>query len=415
MTVAGTSGPDGAAPPAPVEFLLEDGITFLNHGSFGACPADVFAEYQRIQRRLEAEPVRFVQRELPALRREARAALAAFVGAATDDLVFVTNPTFAVNEVARSLDLGPGDEVLTTNHEYGACLNAWQFVAEVTGCAIVEATLPITYADPDELVEELFGSASGSTRVLFVSHISSVTALTFPVERICAEARRRGITTVVDGAHAPGQLPLDVGAIGADVYVGTCHKWLCAPKGASFLVATPDTQRRIRPLVAGWGWGDRRVYDTGSPFVDVHEWLGTHDPSAVLTVPAAIELQRRLDWPTVRARCHDLAVGFLERVASVPGVTRVHADDRFVQMALVELVDPFPSDRTQPELQAALFDDWGIEVPLLTWTDGTGRARRLVRVSVQAYNSTVDLDRLIDALGTIASVRRRSSESEGAP
>ena len=385
-----------------MDFLLDPDVVYLNHGSFGACPADVFTEYLRLHRRLEEQPVRFLQRERPHLLESARASLAGFVGADPADVAFVSNPTFAVNEIARSLDLGPGDEVLTTNHEYGACRNVWQYVAERTGCTIVEAQLPMTFEAVGDCIDAIFAAASARTRVLFVSHVSSPTALTFPIAELCARGREHGLVTIVDGAHGPGQFELDVDRIGADFYVGACHKWLCSPKGASFLVARSEAQALLEPLVVGWGWGRHKKFDLGSPFLDQHEWLGTHDPAAVLSVPAAIEFQRRHDWPAVRADCHDRAVRVLELADAVGGVDRIHDDDRFVQMAILELDESFLPSASVDEIQHRLLAEWQIEVPVTAWVDEGGRTRRLVRVSIQAYNSDRDIDRLADALGALA-------------
>ncbi len=381
-----------------MEFLLDPDVVYLNHGSFGACPVDVFDEYQRLQRRLEEQPVRFLQRERAALLAAARDALAGFVGADPDDVAFVQNPTFAVNEIARSLALGPGDEVLTTNHEYGACRNVWQFVAGRIGCTVVEAPLPITFDSEAELVDAVFGPATPRTRVLFVSHITSPTALTLPVAALCARAREHGLVTIVDGAHAPGQLDLDLEGIGADFYVGACHKWLCSPKGASFLIARPEAQALLEPLVVGWGWGEHREFDLGSPFLDQHEWLGTHDPAAILSVPAAIEFQRRNDWSSVRTECHRRAIRALDVCTEMPGVERVHSDERFVQMAILELADSFLRGADVDDLQRRLRDDWRIEVPVTAWVDRSDRTRRLVRVSIQAYNTDRDVEHLAQAL-----------------
>ena len=383
---------------AIVEFLLDPDVVYLNHGSFGACPAGVFAEYQRLQRRLEAQPVRFLRRERPLLVAEARKQLAEFVGADPTNVVFVTNPTFAVNEIARSLELGPGDEVLTTNHEYGACRNVWQFVAERTGCSIVEAPLPVTFDSEPSLVDAVFSAATTRSKVLFVSHVSSTTALTFPVAELCARARQLGMVTIVDGAHGPGQFDLDLDRLGADFYVGACHKWLCAPKGASFLFATSTAQALLDPLIVGWGWGERKQFDLGSTFLDQHEWLGTHDPAAVLTVPAAIEFQQRHDWPAVRSECHELALLAADLGSTVDGVERVHADVRFAQMALLELTDRFLPAAGADEIEQRLLDDWQIEVPVTAWEDDEGRIRRLIRVSVQAYNTSGDVQHLVHAL-----------------
>lgn len=390
-------------PYAPVvKFLLDPDVVYLNHGSFGACPVEVFAEYQTLQRRLEEQPVRFLQRERPEMMLAARAILSEYVGAEPDNLVFVTNPTFAVNAIARSLRLGPGDEVLVSNHEYGACRNVWEFVAERTGCRVVEAALPLTYVEEDDAVDAVFAATTPRTRVCFVSHITSPTGLTLPVEAICAQARRHDIVTIVDGAHAPGQLDLDIGGVGADFYVGACHKWLCAPKGASFMVAAPAAQALLEPLVVGWGWGDRRAVDLGSAFLDEYEWLGTHDPAAVLAVPAAVGFQRRHDWASVRTACHDRGIRLLELIEGVPGVVPAHQPDRFVQMVTLELADSFSPGADGAALQRRLLEDWRIEVPVTAWIDETGRPHRLLRVSIQAYNTDADVEHLVRALDSLS-------------
>ncbi|MHB1244101.1 MAG: aminotransferase class V-fold PLP-dependent enzyme [Gaiellaceae bacterium] len=247
-----------------MDFLLDPGVTFLNHGSHGACPAPVFARWQALQRELERNPVEFLSRRFDALLEEARAELAAFVAARTEDLVFVPNATAGLNAVIRSLDLEPGDEVLTTRHEYGAVTRTWEFAG---------ATL--VHAEPDELADAI----GPRTRAVSVSHITSPTALVLPVEEICAAARAAGVLSVVDGAHVPGQLPLDLERLGADVYAGNCHKWLSAPKGAGFLWARPEHQRWIEPLVVSWGYGPDRS------FADRHGWQGTRDPTAASPCP----------------------------------------------------------------------------------------------------------------------------------
>ena len=383
-----------------MEFLLDPEIVYLNHGAFGACPRVVHDEYQRWQRTLERDPTRFLQRELPDLLAQSRSALAAFVGADAADLVFVPNPTFAVNEIIRSLDLGPGDEVLTTNHEYGACRNAWQFMAERRGFAVIEADLGVTF-DADEMVDTMLEAVTDRTRVLFVSHITSSTAITVPVAEICRRAQGFGVVTIIDGAHAPGQIDLDIAAVGADFYVGACHKWLCAPKGVSFLVARRQAQHLLEPLVVGWGWGAHRKIDVGSDFLDIHEWLGTRDPAASLTVPAAIEFQRQHDWPARRAECHRLAIEAIEATTEIAGVARVHEDGRFEQMALIELSGPTWDGRAA-SVQQHLFDDFDIEVPVTSWVRSNTEPRTFIRVSVQAYNTMTDVERFAEALGILA-------------
>ncbi|MCA9211523.1 MAG: aminotransferase class V-fold PLP-dependent enzyme [Planctomycetales bacterium] len=373
-----------------MEFLLDPEIAFLNHGSFGACPKAVHDEYQAIQRHLERQPVAFLQRHLPELLLDARSTMAEFVGADRDEIVFTPNPTFAVNAIARSLNLGPGDELLTSNHEYGACSNAWRFMQEKTGFAIVRQSIDLPVNTEDDIVEQIWTGVTENTKAIFLSHISSPTALTIPVEEICRRARHRGITTIIDGAHVPGQMDLDLTKIGADAYVAACHKWLCAPKGSSFMYVSRELQPAIEPLVVGWGWGDsERKFRSGSDFVDYFGWIGTHDPSAYLAVPAAIEFQANHDWPSVQSRCHDLAVHAVELASELPEVKRVHANEFFRQMGLIEI----SSDSNETLIQQRLIDEFLVEVPVIRWQD-----RVFIRISVQAYNTQEHIERLITGL-----------------
>jgi isopenicillin-N epimerase len=346
--------------PLRDEFLLDPDVVFLNHGSFGACPRPVLEVYQRWQRELELQPVEFLARRSAGLLEEARAALAAYLGARGDDLVFVPNATTGMNTVARSLRLRPEDEVLTTDLEYGAVDLTW----EATGARVVRAP-----------TESLWESVSERTRVLSVSHVVSPTGAILPVAELCARARSLGLLVVVDGAHAPGHVPVDLAAIGADAYAGNCHKWLCAPKGAGFLWVRPELQERIDPLVVSWGWPERE-------FGKRHACQGTRDPAAFLSVPAAIEFQREWGWDEVRARCHALA----ERFVAGCGLPAAAAE--FGQMVAVELPPCDPES-----LQRRLYEEHRIEVPCFEH-DG----RPLLRLSVQGYNDGADVEALLGAL-----------------
>ena len=340
-----------------MQYLLDPAVTFLNHGSYGACPAPVFEAYQAWQRELERNPVELLGRRFDDLTRVARAALAEFVGAQPADLVFVPNATAGLNAVIRSLRLRPGDEVVTTRHEYGAVTRTWEFAG---------ATL--VYADPDAVAAAI----GPRTKAVSVSHITSPTALVLPVEEICAAARRAGVLSIVDGAHAPGQLPLDLEALGADVYAGNCHKWLSAPKGAAFLWARPEHQAWIDPLVVSWGYdGD---------FAARHGWQGTRDPAAVLAVPAAIEAHRSFDLE----RCRRIAASFHDRLTPV-GTTPAP------QMWASELAVADPGD-----LQRRLFDEHRIEVVVREW-----EGRSLLRVSIAPYNHAADVERLLAGLAAL--------------
>lgn len=369
-------------------FLLRPDVVFLNHGSFGACPRPVFESYQRWQRELERQPVEFLGRRFNDLMREARAALAGYLRSDKHNLVYATNATVAGNIVARSLHLRPGDEVLGTNHEYGALDRTWRFVCDKAGARYVNHTLPHPLESRGQFVESLWGAVTEHTKVLFLSHVTSPTALIFPVEDICRRAREAGILTVIDGAHAPGQIPLDLEAIGADFYLGNCHKWMMSPKGAGFLYARPAVQPLLEPLVVSWGWESEQPGD--SPFIDHHEWQGTRDIAAFLSVPAAIEFMRAHDWDRVRAECHALAREFRRRMTALTGLPPLGPDspDWYAQMAAVPLpaCDPVA-------LQRRLYDEHRIEVPLMTWN-----GRQLIRASFQVYNTRQELDQTVEAL-----------------
>jgi isopenicillin-N epimerase len=342
------------------QFLLDPGVVFLNHGSFGACPKPVLEAYQQWQSELERQPVEFLARRSEELLAEAREALAAYLGARGEDLVFVPNATTGMNTVAQSLRLGPEDEVLTTDLEYGAVDLTWA----ATGARVVRVP-----------VESLWEHVGDRTRVLSISHVASPTGAILPIAELCARARELGLLSLVDGAHAPGHVPVDLEAIGADAYSGNCHKWLCAPKGAGCLWVRPELQAQIDPLVVSWGWPE-------TEFGKRHGWQGTRDPAASLSVPAAIEFQREWGWDEVRRRCHALVERFVSESGLRPAATE------FGQMVAIELPACDPD-----ELQRRLFDGHRIEVPCF---EHNGRS--LLRVSVQGYNDESDVERLVGAL-----------------
>ena len=375
-------------------FLLNPGIVFLNHGSFGACPREVFDAWVGWQREMEGNPVEFLGRRSAALLLEARIALAEFTGAKAADLVFVPNATHAVNTVARSLAFEPGDEILTTDHEYGACDNTWAFVCRRTGARLVRARIPLPYR-PEEFLQRIFDQVTARTRILFLSHITSTTALIFPVAEVCVRARELGLLTLVDGAHAPGQIPLDLEAIGADFYTGNCHKWLCAPKGSAFLHARREHQALLDAPVVSWGYSDTAGGHTGFEAYTGEtvlerrlQWQGTRDLATFLTVPAAIAFQRSHHWDEVRARCHTLAEETLKRSCGMFGLEPPCGDGDFAQMVCL------PVPPREPEtLRRTLFERFRIEVPVTTHQN-----QIFVRISVQGYNTPEDLDRLLEAL-----------------
>jgi isopenicillin-N epimerase len=362
------------------EFVLDPTVTFLNHGSFGACPRAVLERCHAWQLELEREPVDFITRRLPTLLDDARMTLAAYLGAAADDLAFVMNATTGVNLAARSLSLAPGDEVLATDLEYGACDLAWEWVCRRTGARYVRAEIPLPSSGPQEVVESLFERKSEATRAVFVSHVTSETALVLPVAEIVAHARAAGLVTIVDGAHAPAYVAVDLDALGADFYAGNCHKWLCAPKGAGFLHVRREHQKPVDGAIVSWG------YEAGKAFAERLERQGTRDVAAWLAVPDAIDFQSARDWDAVRGRCCELALEARVRLCDLLGTKPLAPDGMLGQMVSVRLREP------DPDLSDRLFGKQRIEIPVV------GRNRDLLRVSVAAYTTVADVDRLLSAL-----------------
>jgi len=383
-------------------FTLDPSITFLNHGSFGAMPIPVRERQQALRDRLERQPVLFLGREVLGELRSAMLPLAAYVGGRPEEMVFVPNATFGVNVVARSLEkiLQPGDEVLGNDHEYGACANAWEAVCKRVGARYIAHPLPMpdegdggAPLSPDEMVERLWRAVTPRTRVIFISHITSPTAVRFPVEQVVARARAMGILTVVDGAHAPGQLELNLAAIGADFYTGNCHKWLCAPKGAALLHVRPEYHHLMEPLSLSWGSEPHRNIRTGDDFQDRMIWHGTDDPTAYLSVPAAIAFQQEHDWTAVRARAAATLDAWLPRLADLFGLSLVYRGAAAALRPPQLAVTPMPAGTDGARLKQYLYDQHRIEIPV------TGHGDRVfVRISLQGYNTEEDLARLEDAL-----------------
>jgi len=378
-------------------FLLNPDVVFLNHGSFGACPKPVFEAYQGWQRELEWQPVEFLGRRIESLLNDARAKISAYMGASADDLVFVPNATTGVNTIARSISLHPGDEILTTDHEYGACEFTWARVCQKAGAKLIRVPIDLPLTTPEAWVDSFWAHVTPRTRLIFVSHITSCSALTFPVEELCRRARAKGILTMIDGAHAVGQIPLNLNTLGADFYTSNFHKWLCAPKGSGFLYVRPEHQPSVEPLVTSWGMVE------GGSFVKRMQAQPTSDPAAYLTVPAALEYQQQNDWDQVRADCHQLARDLRLKLADLLGTPPLAPDDRhpgdyawFTQMIAAPLppVDP-------KELKRRLLDEYQVEIPITTQPTVDGQVRIYVRASFQAYNTVADSARLLEGLKAI--------------
>lgn len=403
---AGEAALDGAAVRA--HWTLDPAVTFLNHGSFGACPVPVLAAQSAWRSRMEAEPVHFLARELEGHLDAARGALGAFLGADADDLAFVPNATSGVNTVLRSLDLRPGDEILVTDHEYNAALNAVRYVTERTGARMVVARIPLPIADAQVAVDAVLAAVTPRTRLAMISHVTSPTALVLPLEAIVAGLAARGVDTLVDGAHAPGMVPLALDALGAAFYTGNCHKWMCAPKGAAFLHVRRDRQAAIRPLAISHGANARR--EGRSRFRLEFDWTGTADPTPFLCLPDAIGFMAGLlpgGWPALMDANRAMALAGRDLLCATLGTPPPAPDGMIGSMAAV-----FLPQGVAPRLPAgyatldeALLPHHGIEVPLTAWPvdavedGGVASPVRMVRISAQAYNDLGEVRRLADVLG----------------
>lgn len=377
-------------------FLLDPNLIFLNHGSYGATPRPVFDTFLKWQRRMESQPIHFVDHDMPVLMAAARQILADYVKVNAEDLVYVPNATFGVNVVVNSLSLGPGDEVLATDHEYGACDRTWRYYSQKRGFSYLRQPIAIPISSALEIIEQFWQGVTERTKVIFISHITSSTALRLPVEQICAKAREAGIMTLVDGAHAPGQIPLDLDELGADFYVGNGHKWLCGPKGSAFIHVRRERQPLIEPLIVGWGWGEDRKLSFGSDFIDYMQWWGTYYIAAYLSIPAAIEFQATHNWPVVQEKCHALLKGALSRMYGLTGLEPIYPnDDNFYHQMAIALI---PLQKDIEAFKSQLYDRFKIEIPCIEWN-----GRHFIRISVQGYNNQADLDALLEAMEILLS------------
>jgi len=380
-------------------WLLDPSIAFLNHGSFGATPIAVLAKQDEYRTQLEREPVRFMVCELEGLLDGARAQLAEFVGADAEGIAFVPNATAGVNAVLRSLDLDQHDELLVTNHEYTASRNALDFAASLAGAKVVVVDIPFPIASPDVVVDLVLEKVTDRTRLLLIDHVTSQTGIIFPVERIVAELNARGIDTLIDGAHAPGMLPLDLRAVNAAYYTGNLHKWVCAPKGAAFLYVRENRRATIRPTSISHGASsDRR---DRSRYLIEFDWTGTDDPTAILSAPESLRVMASFvdgGWPEIRRRNHALALQARDILIDALQIEKPAPDEMIGSMAAVPIPDsPYDTHSLfgNDPVQDVLFDKYRIEVPVMLWPK---HPKRVLRVSAQLYNEPAEYERLADAL-----------------
>jgi isopenicillin-N epimerase len=379
---------------------LDPAVTYLNHGSLGSCPVPVLDAQRTWRESMERSPIEFLLRDyLPKVDR-VRAVLGALIGADPDDIALVTNATTAVNTVLASLPFGPGDELLTTNHEYNACLNALEVTAERAGARVVKAVVPFPVADPADVVAPIVAAVTERTKLALISHVTSATGVIFPIREIVAELESRGVDVLVDGAHAPALLDLDVTGIGAAYYAATCHKWVCSPKGTGLLHVRRDKQAQIRPLVISHGTNDDR--SSRSLFRREFDWQGSNDPCGFLAIPAAIETLAGLaegGLAGLRQRNHELTLQATAMLCDVLDYPVPAPAPMLSAMVAVGIDHRFVDDEARNKLDYGLRDTFGIEVPVMRCRlDLDGPPRWLVRVSCQAYNEEQDIEALRLAL-----------------
>ncbi len=380
-----------------MKWTLDPTITFLNHGSFGACPVSVLERQQEIRNRLEKEPVFFFTQLFEELLDESRSGLARFVGTQPQNLVFVNNATMGVNTILRSYEFRPGDEIIITNHGYNACTNAAEVIAKEKGVVLKMANIPFPLESGEEVLEAILSKTTPKTRIALVDHITSPTALIFPIEKLSQELQKRNVDLLVDGAHAPGMIPLDLDALHVPFYTANCHKWLCAPKGAAFLYVHPSRQKEIRPLSISHGHNSNRT--DKSKFQLEFDWTGTQDPSAWLSVNHAIEhIENSFSggWEALMRANHELVLSGRDLLCEALNLTPPAPDQLLGSMATLPLPVPLAGNRDVPDpLQQRLFESHQIEVPLFSWP---ALNQRFIRISAQIYNRPEDYARLSQAI-----------------
>ena len=372
-------------------FLLRDDITFLNFGSFGACVKPVFERYQQYQLELEQEPVQFIMVNGLTYLEKSREALDKYLNCDKDDLVYVTNPSYAVNAIAKSFNLQPRDEILSTNLEYGACDKTWEYYCQRAGALFVRQPISLPIQSKEEFISEFFKGLTIHTKMIFISHITSSTGLRLPVEEICAIAKEKGLITFVDGAHAPAQVPIDLNNSSFDIFTGACHKWMMTPKGSSFLYVKKEFQSMVDPLIVSWGY--KSMSPSHSTFLDYHQTNGTRDFSSFLTIPDAIQFMEENHWDDVSRECRELVIHNAPTLCKLLGaVPLAPLNDIFIRQlfsASIKTAEP-------EKLQSHLFEAYHVEVPVMRHGD-----KAYLRYSINAFNDQHDLDRLFNAIGDI--------------
>ncbi len=373
------------------QFLIRPDVTYLGFGSFGACPKPIFEDYQKWQLELETEPVQFITVNGYQYLKKSREALAEYIHCNANDVVYTTNPSYAINCIAKSLKLNAGDEILSTDLEYGALERTWNYYCKKSGATFVRQHVSLPIVSKEKFIEDFFKGLSAKTKAIFISQITSTTSLVFPVKEICEIAKAKGLLTIVDGAHSPGHVPINLQELKADVFTGACHKWMMTPKGCSFLFVRKEFQYMFDPLVISWGF--ESAFPSDSQFLDYHQLQGTRDFSGFLTVPKALTFMKENNWEKVSADCKTLARTNYARFCELLGTKPLCpiTEEFLGQMCSMEI------NTTEPEkLQRHLFEKYLIEIPVMRHLD-----KMYIRYSIQAFNSQADLAILYKALSEI--------------
>ncbi len=367
-------------------FMLDPKITYLNHGSFGACPTPIFNELIKWQKKLELEPTKHLAFDVYEYLEQSRISLSNYIDCNKDDIIFSPNPSTALNTVIKSLDLKKNDEILTTNHEYGALDKTWKFICKKTGAKYIQTDIPLPFLSEKDFIERLEAKITSKTKIIFASHITSSTAIIFPAKKISALAKKYNLFCIIDGAHAPAFIDLSIKKINCDVYVGACHKWMCSPKGVSFLYVKKNHQNKIDPLVVSWGYDSD--FPSKSKFLDYHQWQGTKDMSAYLTIPYTIKFLKENNWNKIREKCNKINIWARNEINNLLDKENI-CDDKFLgQMSSI-----YMDIEANPKNNIEFYKKYNIQVPFILWNN-----KSFFRISIQVYNTKEDIHKLLYAL-----------------
>ena len=372
-------------PKIKSQFMLDPKITHLNHGSFGATPKPIFNSLVNWQKKLELNPSKHIYDTFDFLK-ESRSSLASYINCDKDDVVFVPNPSTALNTIIKSLNLNPGDEILSTNHEYETLDRTWKYISKNTGSKYIQVPISLPLKSENNFIECFLKKITSKTKIIFLSQITSSTGLIFPIEKICKIAKEKNIISIIDGAHVPGHIDLDIKKLNPDVYTGACHKWMCSPKGTAFLYVHKKLQDIVKPLVISWG------YDSDMPshsqFLDYLQWYGTDDISAYLTMSDTIKFLEKNNWKSVSKQCKKLNIWARNEINKLLKKEPISDEIFLGQMSSI----PIESNDILVD-QTEFYSKYNIQIPMFKWND-----KKFFRISIQAYNTKEDIFRLLEAL-----------------